>query len=145
MDVEEKAGMTRAVIAGIYLVICALTDIRTRRISVPLSIAAALTGTGFAIYSRCAPQEIMIRVLPGFLILALSWLTRGAVGAGDGIVIAVVGLFLDPGQLLGTWLAGSFFAAVAAGILFIRTRQGKREIPYVPFLLAGYLAALLIR
>ena len=135
--------MTRAVIAGFYLGICALTDIRTRRISVLLSIVAALVGASLAIYSRRAPQEVLLGVLPGLLKMALSWLTRGAVGIGDGIVITVAGLFLEPGQLLGAWLAGSFFAAVAAGILFIRTRKGKNEIPYVPFLLAGYLAAML--
>ena len=89
--------MTRAVIAGIYLGICALTDIRTRRISVLLSIVAALVGASLAIYSRRAPQEVLLGVLPGLLMMALSWLTRGAVGIGDGIVITVAGLFLEPG------------------------------------------------
>lgn len=146
MDAKERGiTMTRAVIAGIYLGICALTDIRTRHISVLLSMVAALSGIGLAIYSGCAPQEVLLSVLPGLLLMALSLLSCGSVGLGDGIVAAVAGVFLGPEKLLWTWLAGSFFAAAAAGILLIRTRKGKNEIPYVPFLLAGYFAMLRVR
>lgn len=118
--------MTRAVIAGIYLGICALTDIRTRRISVLLSIVAALVGASLAIYSRRAPQEVLLGVLPGLLMMALSWLTRGAVGIGDGIVITVAGLFLEPGQLLGAWLAGSFLRQSRRA--FFLSAQGKERM-----------------
>ena len=79
------------------------------------------------------------------MFLALSILSGGAMGAGDGLLLLALGLASDTGEYLGTLLGGIFLAAVWSGVLLVVFRKGRKtEIPFVPFLLFGYIGGLLL-
>ena len=72
----------------------------------------------------------------------LGKLSREAVGYGDGGIVLVLGLFLSFWELLGLLAAASVLAALWTAVLLFWGKAG-RTIPFVPFLLAGFLGGML--
>lgn len=70
---------------------------------------------------------------------------RGAVGMGDGWLLMALGTVLYPEEFFSTLFMGMICSAVWSGIMMMGfCRKGSTEIPFVPFLLAGYLGGFLI-
>ena len=78
-------------------------------------------------------------LLPGiFLWLASLW-KPGQIGSGDGIVLMGIGWIQGIQQVCMIFQTAILLAA-GAGICMLALGKGrKKEIPFVPFLLAGYL------
>lgn len=79
-------------------------------------------------------------VMPGVIVLVLAYFSKEAIGVADGVVILVCGASFG---LLET-VAFTFFATVYAGVcsivLLLMRKVGKKSrIPFLPFLLLGYL------
>ncbi len=76
----------------------------------------------------------------GLSILALSKITAGKIGIGDGLLLCISGLglgFWPNIELLGMAL---FLAATLSIVLLIfRKVDHKQSIPFIPFLFVGYL------
>ena len=54
-------------------------------------------------------------------------------------------LFWTPEKYMATLCAAVFLAAVWAGVLLVAFKKnGKTEIPFVPFLLLGYIGGLIL-
>lgn len=81
-------------------------------------------------------------LLPGFLLLIFSCLTKGGIGLGDAVVVIGLGLFLRGDKLCLILFVSMGLAMLWAGILFIRGRNGKQSFPMLPFLLAGYVGGM---
>lgn len=80
----------------------------------------------------------------GTALIALSVVSKGAVGMGDGLVLAALGTVLTFGELLGVFMMGLLCCSVWGIILLILPRTGRKtEIPFVPFLLLGYIGGLI--
>ena len=80
-----------------------------------------------------------------FLLVLISILTEGAVGMGDGWLLMALGTVLYPEEFFSTLFIGMICSAVWSGIMMMGfCRKGSTEIPFVPFLLAGYLGGFLI-
>ena len=66
--------------------------------------------------------------------MGISWLTGGALGMGDGILMLGIGSCLSVEKTVGTLFAGLFLAALGAGIdLFFVRRQKNAQFPLIPF------------
>lgn len=79
-------------------------------------------------------------ILPGLLLLLLSKATKG-IGEADGIILGFTGLIsreINSFLIFGISLLYIFFCSM---ILFFTKRNGKIQIPYIPFLLAAYITA----
>lgn len=86
--------------------------------------------------------EILASFIPGILLLLLGKLSREAVGYGDGSIVLVMGFYLTFWELLGILAVASILAALwATGLLF--SGRAGHTIPFVPFLLAGFLGEML--
>lgn len=133
----------RVILNGSLLAFCSLDDIRYKKIKVfyPLIWGCAgclihmASGNYFLFLSGC---------LPGITLLALSWITGGAIGAGDGLIVAVMGM-LDGFQkslLVLFWaMAG---VSIMGGVMIAAGRWGrKKKVPFVPFLLTAYVGVML--
>ena len=73
-----------------------------------------------------------------FLWLASLW-KPGQIGSGDGIVLMGIGWIQGIQQVCMIFQTAILLAA-GAGICMLALGKGrKKEIPFVPFLLAGYL------
>ena len=81
----------------------------------------------------------------GGVMLVLSWVTRGGIGWGDGLLLCVTGVYLGLMDNLGMLLWALLLCAVfSVGLLLTRRADWKKEIPFIPFLLAAYLGELLL-
>jgi prepilin signal peptidase PulO-like enzyme (type II secretory pathway) len=88
----------------------------------------------------------VIAAVIGLAFVALHALSRGrAMGLGDAPVAFALSLAAAP--LAPAGLAFSFWIGAAVGIVIVASRpRGRRmgiEVPFVPFLAAGYLLAIL--
>lgn len=89
--------------------------------------------------------ERFISVGIGGFFLAVSLLTKGALGLGDGWLLMALGIGLDIGEFLTVLFVGMLGCALWAVVLMIVFRRGRNaEIPFVPFLLLGYVGGVLL-
>ncbi len=89
--------------------------------------------------------EMMCSILPGLLLTGIAYVTKEAIGIGDGIVMCMTGLSFD--ILICTLMILISFGMAAvfclAGIVFGRVGR-KTEVAFLPFILSGYITVLLI-
>ena len=81
----------------------------------------------------------------GLVFVGISIFTEDAVGMGDGWLIMALGTVMQPVELFSIIFIAVMCSAVWAGItLAIFHRKGCTEIPFVPFLLIGYLGGMIL-
>ena len=72
-------------------------------------------------------------------------ITKGALGMGDCLVLLALGTVMDMGDFFLMLLGAVFSSAVYAGILLVILKKNRNtEIPFVPFLLMGYLGGVIL-
>ena len=81
----------------------------------------------------------------GVIIYVLSKLTKGKIGEGDGWILMITGIFLGFRNnimllLLSLWVA----AAVSIFLLLLKKAKRKTELPFVFFMIPGYVLLLII-
>ena len=121
------------------------TDIRRKEVSLAAAAVFAAAALGWSIYIGRISPEFFIPAGIGSLFLAVSVMTKGALGMGDGWLMMALGTVLETGEFLAMLLIGMGCSAVWAGILLVIRRKGMNtEIPFVPFLLLGYIGGVLL-
>ncbi len=146
------------VVTGILFLWNSVQDIKRRT----LSNKGLLIGMGaivllFAANGLCSGMvaEIMLLqdgvpwqniwgVLPGVGILVLSLMLKGSIGKGDGYLLCISGLALGLKQNLSILFYGLFLAGGTAAVL-LGLGKVKRDtkLPFVPFLLGGFVLTVL--
>ena len=116
---KREVSLAVIIIWGVFGVIFRLTNGETQWLSV-------LAGAGI-----------------GGVFLLLSIVTKGKVGAGDAWILAVSGVYLEFWENLNMCILALYLAGVGA-LLWYWMKRCKRTdtMPFVPFLLAGYLILL---
>lgn len=137
------------IMALVYLAIGGVQDIRTRTVPhryllAGMLLAAAAVGVqgyreGTAVIAN------LFAAVPGVLLLALSWITRGEIGVGDGICVAIAGLLIGTPMIYLMLMLSLLFSSICAAGLLV-TRRGTRHsrMPWLPFLAAGLAVSMWI-
>lgn len=143
---ETGYEIARAAGLGILLVPCTVTDIRKREIPTwYVLLFGALAVVCQLVAGMENVWEMLVGVLPGALFLVVSFLSKGKVGAGDGILLLAMGIFSGIGFTLTVTLYALISAAVIGGlILIIRRRPRNEQLPFVPFLTASAAAECIL-
>lgn len=135
----------RNICTAFFLLYAGWKDLRKREI--PLFLTALFAGGGL-LYSLSAQRQAVDYLIPagiGLMFLALGFLTGGGMGLGDAWVLLALGTVLDTGEYMATLCAAVFLAAVWAGVLLAAFKKNRKtEIPFVPFLLLGYIGGLIL-
>ena len=144
---HERCEMRQKIARVIALfILCAnsFTDVRCHEISLFLTAAGGIAG--ITIWCMGSGQEIPLpaSIIPGMCFLLFSFLSRGAMGAGDGIVLIALAGCLPVTDLVITAFCGMFLASVYAGFMLLSGSGGRRSFAFVPFLLGGYVLYLMI-
>ncbi len=120
-------------------------DFRVREVHLPSVAVLALAGILLRILEGFSFTETVLGISPGLLMLGISVVTRGALGAGDGLMTISLGLCLGFAQTAEALLTALFSSAAWAGIqLCFRHRKGKDSLPFIPFLLFGNMGRLIL-
>ena len=129
----------------IFLVLNSWTDIRKKEISLVSVVVCMGYGIAAAVFRGELSLEYFASAAPGCLLIALSFLSAGAVGMGDGLILLSLGTLLSWEKVLAVLLAGSLCSSVYGAILLLfRRDMKKQQIPFVPFLFAGYIGGLIL-
>ena len=142
---QDRGFMIKEGVVLVFLGISTWTDLRKRQVSLIITGLFAAAGLGWMLYQGALSAEILLSVGPGMFFLGLSVLTGGTLGMGDGWIITALGIFLKPEELYEMLLAAVLISAAWSGILMgIFKKKRNTEIPFVPFLLAGYAGGLFL-
>ena len=119
----------------------AFDDIKTKQVRLFEILAFGILGIAIElIYKHHSLMSILGGVGVGALMLVFSIASKEKIGKGDAFIVMVSGLYLgfvDTLSLL--WISSVY--SLFAGIIIIRKYDNSidYELPFVPFLLAGYL------
>ena len=120
-----------------FLAILVPEDIREKRISAKTVIVFGL----LALICRFAEghgqilAEVVCSLIPGFFLLMLSIISKESIGLGDGLAVAVLGVWLGSIETFMILCIAWTLAGVYAVVYIMRKR--KEPIPFIPFLLLG--------
>ena len=72
-------------------------------------------------------------------------ISGGMVGFGDGLLILTMGSVLGAGELAGILCGALLLCGIYSGIEYLMLKKSRsEEIPFVPFLLIGYLGGIFL-
>lgn len=135
--------MQKVIVLGL-LGLCSLEDVRRKRLTV---IYILMFGIGGLFLHIVAPVYSIYSILWGMLVgiamMLLSFISRGSVGMGDGILLVVTGVYLGGYGNLELFMIGLLLSALwSLGLLALKKKKRKEEIAFVPFLLLSYFVML---
>ena len=129
-------------IALLFLAILTPEDIRERRISVSRLLLFAIFGFAFRLavssFSGC---EMIGCLITGGVLILLAVLTKEQIGFGDGIAVAVLGLWTG-GWFTFITVCIALLLSGICGCLFWALHK-RETVPFMPFLLIGMEVSLL--
>lgn len=145
MSVEDLLAI-RSVILLLGLAGLGVEDLRTKQVSsLPILVLAVIGCVLSVISGDWGSWNVLLRFLPGGAMLLLAWMTKESIGYGDAWILLCMGCFMTEIQMMNLCvIALSLSGLFALFLLLVRRKSRKTQIPFVPFLLAGYGIILLI-
>lgn len=81
----------------------------------------------------------------GICVCAISKISHGQIGAGDGLLLTATGLLLGFWMNMELFVTGLFLCALfSAGVIVFRHKGRGHLIPFVPFLAGAQLLRMLL-
>ena len=133
--------MSINILTVFYLTAAAVLDILKREVSLRMTaVYAALVAADMAITTAESGNRLWSLACGGAAAV-ISILSGEALGMGDAVVIAALGLAYPLGSLLRILLGSSALCGIFCLILIVKKKGDvpKQGIPFIPFLLAGAL------
>ncbi len=139
---ENRVGN---VILLLVLVWVSYEDCKEKQIRLYLPLVAAAIGIVLhLLYREMALADVLLGISVGIVFLLIAWMSRGSVGAGDGIMLMVSGLFWGFwGNIVLLMTALGMVSMVALFLLVVKRKERNYRLPFLPFLLAAYLLWLI--
>lgn len=129
----------------VFLAIFTYCDVKNRRLQLWLiAVFAAIMIGLFVFGEKHDGFSLLIRLIPGLGLLTTAFVTKEAVGYGDGLVVLFCGLVLDIQVTISLVFVALILSAVASLVILV-IKKGNRStrLPFMPFLLAAWVMLLL--
>lgn len=131
----------------IYLLVMSIYDVKRKEIHIGVTLLTGGALAAIRIFQFChegVSLELVLGVVPGILVLLLSYFTHGKIGMGDGFVMIVCGMVLSIFEnLFLLFLSLVLTAAVGAGLMVFRQVKRSYTMPFVPFICVSFSIAYL--
>ena len=136
----------KIVVLGVFLLIEGIRDLQKHKVSMITVMIAGILGV---IFQFGIIQENGLKIIGGILIgivlLSLAKITREKIGYGDGWIFVVTGIYMGFRNNMYLLLLSLFLASLVSICLLVFKKVNKKtELPFVPFILPGYLLLLVI-
>jgi leader peptidase (prepilin peptidase)/N-methyltransferase len=124
------------------LTVLSAEDLIRKEISLfPVGIMAAVGAICSVLAGEWTGFSVILQFLPGVLVLIFAKISREYIGYGDGWVLLSLGCFLSVDDIISLCMVSLTCAGLVAPFMLIVMHSGRRtQIPFVPFLLIGYVA-----
>lgn len=136
--------VTDVVCAG---VLCVLTwsDLKEKSVSI---LSIFISGMAFFVFRLCSTsgnwKGSVSGVFVGVLFLFISWISKQSLGYADSLIIMELGFYLGFWETLFMLGIAFLLSAFAGLFVLLKCRWSKKaSIPFLPFLLIGYLGVVL--
>ena len=140
MNEEALPGLIGLACNSGILGVLAIQDIRNKSIELLPLLTLALINGGLCLYFGRSILSVLISLLPGMAAILISFITKGKLGTGDGLVLIATGLLYDWDRVMAVWLLALVMSAFTGIVLIIMKKANiKTALPFIPFLLAGYV------
>lgn len=128
-----------------YLLAASVRDIRTRKVSAKAALAVALPTAVWHLLAQGKNFAWTAGLLPGIILLAISCISRQAIGTGDAWVVTVIGLYLGI-RAAAAILIMALFVSCPAALFYLVCKKAdrKKTLPFVPCLCAAYVLWLIL-
>ena len=134
---------SQAVVMGM-LTLCSAQDIKKKQIRLNMVLFFGILGILLHMLWRMQSIEnLLLGMSVGVVLLFLSVLTGGRIGAGDAVLLIVTGIYLGLEQNLELFFCGLIMCSMCSLVLLVLRKKGRKDsVPFVPFLLAAYMGML---
>jgi leader peptidase (prepilin peptidase)/N-methyltransferase len=128
-----------AALAG--LTVLSAEDLIRKEISlIPVGTMAAIGALCSVLAGEWTEIYVLLQFVPGILVLIFAKMSREYIGYGDGWVLLSLGCFLSVDRLVALCMVSLTCAGIVAlFMLLVMRRERRTQIPFVPFLLIGYV------
>lgn len=133
---ELALSVVEGMIDFILLTWLSVIDIRKKEVSF-LTMAGAGILWLQAVFKQGGGE--VSALITGFMLLAVSILTKQALGLADSIVLFFLSLRYGSVYALSLFLSGMVFLVIFEGIRFIFHRRKDESLPFLPFLVISLL------
>lgn len=130
----------------VFLGIGTYFDIKDRELPVKFFILFGIVGIGMNLVGKYQSfQEVLMGGCMGVVFLAVGWITKEAIGYGDGWGLVILGIFKGWQELIPV-VFGAFLLSGIYGLWkLIVVRASRYEtMPFYPFLLAASVGVSLL-
>ncbi len=129
---EKIAGAMALIMIGLL----SWRDIYEKRISVTVLLVFGILAVFFRVFFCEFGLGFLGKgMIPGLLLLVLSFATQEKIGYGDGLAVLVTGLWCGGAFVFSACQIAFFFSGIYVCLLLL-CKKG-RTIAFLPFLLAG--------
>lgn len=126
---------------GIALLVASVADIKHKSISIcQIVIMGIFCVAGNIICRENNIYQALGGLSIGIMVMGISRLGSGQIGMGDGIIIALTGLFLGMnGCFIMVCVASFVMVFVAVAVLVLKKGNKHTKLPFIPALFVGYI------
>ncbi len=139
--------MITDIFLGIFLMICSVTDIRSKELKPAVLILFG--AAGLILYYLFRPVSLfeeMAGIIIGLFFIGLYLLTDEKIGLGDGLLITVTGIYLGGRENALLIMTAMVLSAVFSIILLLSKKAGRKtKFAFVPFVFLSFIIQLILR
>lgn len=130
----------------LFLLLNGYLDWKKREISLVSMAVFGVAGAGVNLYFRYQhPGEVIGGIGIGMFVIVFAFLSKEAIGVGDGLLLSVTGLFLGfAGNFRLLFWGLTLCAAVMSILILLGVIKKEERLPLVPFLLLTFIGGILI-
>lgn len=135
--------IVQGMITFVWLVLLSLEDICMKKVHRILLLFGVMIAGVVCVYNAEGGRQMLLSVvkatIPGVLLVLIAVITKKA-GMADGIALICIGLLEGYQACMSIAVAGLVMIALCSGILLAIKKVDKNtEIPFIPFLTAGWM------
>lgn len=129
------------ILAGIFIIICSIEDIKSKQVSLKICIIFSIIGIITGVFGLNKSIIFFLgSVIPSIIIAVVSIITRNGIGMGDAIIIGVLGLYLGVSDIILILMMALLISGVyGCYLLIIKKKNGKDTLAFVPFILCSFI------
>ena len=120
------------------LIPATISDIKEKRIGMIGSIIGCFAGV---ILNMCFENDVwtvLAGLIPGTILLVISFLSHRSVGEGDGLILMAIGCILGIRKGFAVIVLALLISMPVSAFLLLFKKAGRKTaIPFVPFLFLG--------